>query len=242
MAKTSEYMADRIDYKTGDVLDLSIQALPNNLKLVGPGATLVTLTGIADSVDPTSVTTKQYVDDSIGLASSGAGAMITQLDDSVTDIYTKITNLETVAFTTTADVSTLNFKTTNVTRASGGGISVDGSSEFTASGDRDEAATFVGDVIVDGNVECVMVVTSSDARLKTNIKPLTNALSRIAQLDGYSFDWKATGDSSVGVIAQEVETVLPEAVINGSDGFLKVDYTRLIPLLIAAINELRIAT
>lgn len=111
------------------------------------------------------------------------------------------------------------------------------------------AALYVtGDTYATGNV---VAYYSSDITLKTNILPLTNALDKLKTLGGYSYDWKDSvidkkgGEDGyfvkkhdVGVIAQEVQKVLPESVGIKPDGTLGVQYEKLIPLIIEAIKEL----
>lgn len=86
----------------------------------------------------------------------------------------------------------------------------------------------------------------SDIRAKTNIKPISNALDKINQLSGNSFEWKTVfkpaqtkkvGDSDYGVIAQEVQKIMPE-IVDEKNGWLTVDYVKLIPLLIESIKDL----
>jgi len=92
---------------------------------------------------------------------------------------------------------------------------------------------------------------SSDERLKENILPIDNALGKLRQLKGVMFDWKDDvvagrgGEDGyfvrkhdTGVIAQEVEAVLPEVVAEHPDGFKAVRYEKLAGLIIQAINEL----
>ena len=65
-----------------------------------------------------------------------------------------------------------------------------------------------------GNVTATGNVTAySDARLKTNVNTINDALGIVGKLRGVSFDWKESGKRSIGVIAQEVEKVLPELVL-----------------------------
>lgn len=95
-----------------------------------------------------------------------------------------------------------------------------------------------GDISADGDVAASL---SSDERLKEDIKPIENATDKVNQLSGNTFKWKdcATynGDD-IGVIAQEVQKVIPSAVKERHDGYLKVDYSRIIPLLLESIKEL----
>ena len=86
---------------------------------------------------------------------------------------------------------------------------------------------------------------TSDQRLKTNIKPLERALDKVLTLNGITYEWRVKefpnknfdSDRHVGVIAQEVEDVLPEAVETGADGYKSVNYSNITPLLIEAIKE-----
>lgn len=77
----------------------------------------------------------------------------------------------------------------------------------------------------------------SDANYKENIVTITDGLNKINQLRGVSFNWKDTGQPSLGVIAQEIEKVLPEVVCE-TDGKKTVMYDNIIGVLIEAIKEL----
>lgn len=77
----------------------------------------------------------------------------------------------------------------------------------------------------------------SDARLKENILPLNNSLEKIQKLNGVSFDWKKDGKHDIGVIAQNVESVVPELVYTDpTSGIKSVKYANLTALLIEAVK------
>ena len=76
----------------------------------------------------------------------------------------------------------------------------------------------------------------SDLRLKENVRPLENATAALGQLRGVHFDWRS-GGRSVGLIAQEVEAVLPDAVAVGPDGWKGINPTGVIALLVEAVKE-----
>jgi hypothetical protein len=78
----------------------------------------------------------------------------------------------------------------------------------------------------------------SDLNLKTNIESIENALNTINQLNGYTFNWKSDGEVGIGVIAQEVEEILPDIVKTNEDNVKSVSYVSIIPVLIEAIKEL----
>jgi hypothetical protein len=79
--------------------------------------------------------------------------------------------------------------------------------------------------------------STSDQNLKTNIQTVENALEIVNNLRGVSFEWKENGNKSYGVIAQELEKVLPE-LVRGDDP-KTVSYSGIIGVLIEAIKELR---
>ncbi len=85
-----------------------------------------------------------------------------------------------------------------------------------------------------------LALASSDVRLKHDIKPITNALEKVNKLQGVSFMWNEASEvgTQLGMIAQEVQKVIPEVVNENKDGFLSVDYTETIGLLVEAIKEL----
>ncbi|CAM0015966.1 long tail fiber protein distal subunit [Vibrio phage D484] len=90
-----------------------------------------------------------------------------------------------------------------------------------------------GDFTCSGNVTAY-----SDIRLKKNIEKIDDALDKVTQLNGYTFDRADVDcDRQTGVIAQEVQAVLPEAVVEGED-HLSVAYGNLSGLLIESIKEL----
>jgi hypothetical protein len=84
-------------------------------------------------------------------------------------------------------------------------------------------------------------LTPSDQRLKQNIHPLDNALTKLQGLRGVSFEWKNIQDqeagTQIGLIAQEVEGVLPELVSTDGDGYKSIAYGQLTAVLIEAVKE-----
>ena len=98
---------------------------------------------------------------------------------------------------------------------------------------------------VTGSVEAtvdIVAYATSDKRLKENIEQITSSLQIVSSLTGYKYDWKQEAPrdgSDYGVIAQDVEQVLPLAVKDREDGYKGVRYEKLVPVLINAINELK---
>jgi hypothetical protein len=97
--------------------------------------------------------------------------------------------------------------------------------------------TNAGDLIVPGEISA-----NSDERLKTNIKDLPAALSLVGKLQPKTFEWKPFLEKQpgkhYGLIAQEVEEVLPELVSTDDEGLKSVSYQELVPLLLGAVQEL----
>jgi hypothetical protein len=89
----------------------------------------------------------------------------------------------------------------------------------------------------------IVAYSSSDKRFKTNITLITNALEKITQIGGYEFDWIENSEHhgfkghDVGVIAQEIEAILPEVVSTRDSGYKAVKYEKIVPLLIESIKE-----
>ena len=116
------------------------------------------------------------------------------------------------------------------------------------SASTDSGLTFnhnTNNLTVDGDI----IAFASDDRLKTNKVNIGNALDKVKSLNGFTFKFNETGaslsagfdtsTSHAGVSAQEVQAVLPEAVVTRADGeYLTVKYEKLVPLLLEAIKEL----
>jgi hypothetical protein len=116
---------------------------------------------------------------------------------------------------------------------------VSGSGETTIGG----ATSIAGNLSVTGAITATSDITafhSSDRRLKENIIPISSAVDKVKRIGGYEFDWNNKSDfegHDVGVIAQEIESVLPEVVANRDSGYKAVRYEKIVPLLIEAIKE-----
>ena len=90
----------------------------------------------------------------------------------------------------------------------------------------------------------VIAFYGSDERLKENITPIENSLDILKQINGYYFDWKEmpgvheNEGHDIGVIAQEIDAVLPEIVTTRDNGYMAVKYEKLVALLIQTNKEL----
>ena len=104
------------------------------------------------------------------------------------------------------------------------------------------ALLVTGDVTMENNltvaqdITCQTLYQLSDMRFKTNISPVSGALSTICQLQGvhYTID----GKPSLGFVAQEVASVVPEAVGRTDEGYMTIDYSKIVPIRVEAVKEL----
>lgn len=108
-------------------------------------------------------------------------------------------------------------------------------------GERQPSAKLhvVGDGYFTGDV---VAYYSSDRTLKDNLTVIENATEKISQIHGYEFDWNMEAQSvhkghDVGVVAQEIEAILPEVVVTRENGTKAVKYEKLVALLIQGAKE-----
>ena len=110
-------------------------------------------------------------------------------------------------------------------------------------------ATATGALTVTGAVTATGDITAfftSDKRHKNNIKTIPNALEKVSKLNGVTWEWNddvnevTKSTPKTGLIAQEVQEVLPEVVKTRDDGFLALDYSKMMGLMVEAIKEQQI--
>ena len=127
-----------------------------------------------------------------------------------------------------------------------GNITISGSTTITGSlGVGTTGSAVVGRIDASNDV---VAFATSDINLKENLKPIANALYKLDNIQGYTFDWKQdeklvsqhgfTG-RDIGVIAQEIEEILPEVVTTRDSGYKAVKYEKIVPFLIQCIKELK---
>lgn len=105
---------------------------------------------------------------------------------------------------------------------------------------------FEDNLVVSGTLDVTGDITAfstSDERLKSNITPILDGLDKVGEIQGYEYDWienehHTNTGHDIGVIAQEIEKIAPEAVTTRDNGYKAVKYEKLIPILIQAIKEL----
>ena len=106
-----------------------------------------------------------------------------------------------------------------------------------------------GNLTINGSINATGDITAyytSDKRHKNNIQPITNALLKVSKLNGVTWEWNddvhevTKSTPKTGLIAQEVQEVLPEVIKEREDGFLALDYSKMMGLLVEAIKEQQI--
>ena len=144
--------------------------------------------------------------------------------------------------------------------ATGGTITTSGGSGIASDGDvdidgdltiKDGSTPKIGLYQSSGNIVAVGDITTngsvSDERLKENVVRINNAIDKVSQINGYTFNYKDRPDETLpGVLAQEIEKVLPEVVYEfeqeheeNSEHYKAVRYAHIVPLLIEAIKDLK---
>ena len=100
---------------------------------------------------------------------------------------------------------------------------------------------------INGNFRATGTSVASDKRWKTDILPLRSALDKVSGLEGVTYQWKLDefpdqglkAGRQIGLIAQDVETVLPELVESDGDGYKSICYSKLTAVLVEAVKELK---
>jgi len=124
----------------------------------------------------------------------------------------------------------------NLTQGLGASLNVLGNNSFSFQQSSVENASLDSN----GNMTAQNFFSVSDERYKKNISTITDAGILLKQIRGVRFDWLRDGSADIGVIAQEVYKVMPEAIVSTNTNMLTVAYTKIIPLLIETIKDLQL--
>jgi hypothetical protein len=171
-----------------------------------------------------------------------AGSNVTITTNATTDTIT-------IASTDTNTVTT-NIAGTGVSVSSGTGNSTISIGQAVATSDNvrfNSLGIGMAASATAGRIDAandIVAFSSSDIRFKENITPIENALDKISKISGNTYDWKEENKAEhgyegndVGVIAQEIEAVLPQLVQTRENGYKAVKYDKLVALLIEGIKE-----
>ena len=216
-------------------------------------------TNVSDFTNDAGYVTTSYADSNVDShinVSGASGGQVLSWTGSDYEWVTRGTSNSDTTYTAGSGLS-LNGTTFSVTSDQRGNISQIGADtndyitvgtttiDFRLDGNLDMRLENDGDLHVDGNVVAYST-TTSDPRLKENIKPVENALEKLEKLTGYTFDYKKDGKASAGVLSTEVEKVLPSAVqkttlpLQADDDteYDVVEYDQLTAILIEAVKQL----
>ena len=229
-----------------------------DLTLTGSSTPSINLAQTAGGSDTDSIT----LNAGTGISFSTSGSAITVTNSSVSAITSDGSSPSLASGISASEIRSLigagtsSNSGTVTSVATGNGLSggtITSSGTLTMgssySGDFDFTGTLsAGEVRSDGEITAFY---SSDIALKENINPIENALSKVMSLGGYNYDWKDSyvkdrggidgyfvRKSDVGVLAHEIEKVVPEAHAVRKDGTGAVRYEKIVPLLIEAIKDL----
>ena len=179
--------------------------------------------------DETASATTHYV--IVNAATSGA--MTSPKVSSTKLTYQPSTgNLSSTLFTGSASATATTLTTTNSTF-----YPTFVSSNTTTTNQAHQVATAFNFNASTGTLTSTIVTASSDERLKENIRPITDALSKVLQLSGVLFNRIGQTADEIGYIAQQVEKIIPQVIHTDVDGMKSLAYGNLVALLGEAIKE-----
>jgi hypothetical protein len=174
--------------------------------------------------------------------------------ESVTDTNTVTTNIAGTGISVSSGTGNSTISNTGVTSAvAGTGVSVSGATGAVTISIGQSVATNAtptfGNLTINGTITATGDITAfytSDRRHKNNIQTITNALDKVKKLNGVTWEWNDDVNEvtkttpTTGLIAQEVQAVLPQVVVERENGYLGLDYSKMMGLLVEAIKEQQI--
>ena len=201
------------------------------------------LTKLKNTTDSTSTITGAFVVDGgvgIGKRLNVGGGVVFNDNLSVTGITTFTGAIDSDGGATFGNIQ-IGVTDDQTIDTSSGNLVLDSATNIV---NINAATNITGNTVITGILSVTDDITafySSDARLKDNIKPIENPLTKVLSISGNTYTWNDKSNKEgddVGVIAQEIQEVIPEAVTVRGDGYLAVDYHKIIPLLVEAVKEL----
>ena len=224
---------------------------------LGKDATLATLTGSYDGRFSTLGTYTSSLETRMSAVSSATASLALSASTALSTNNTQDNRLTALEASASTALSTNNTQATSITNLNSTTASLNTSvtniNSFTASMGTTSNVRFgslgIGMAAsgTSGRIDAandVVAFSTSDVRLKENIVPIPNAIEKIRKISGNTYDWKAElkdvhgyEGNDVGVIAQEVEEVLPQLVQDRDNGYKAVKYDKLVALLIEGIKE-----
>ena len=228
------------DYWVAGPLGAELKLLRTGGDGVVSGSSQITYTNISSI--PSGI-----VSGSSQITFSGISSLPTLISGSSQVNFTQLSGISSGIVSSSAQVTPLlptgtvsGSSQVTLSSTTGGGTSAN--VQFGSLGIGTTASGTSGEIRATGDITAFY---SSDIRLKENIQPIQNALEKIESISGNTYDWKEGYDeihshkgNDVGVIAQEIESILPQIVTNRDNGYKAVQYEKIVPLLIEAIKEL----
>ena len=201
----------------------------------------------SDGVGPKTSTTKLDFNPSTGNLSSTTftGAVVGDVTGNISGSSGSCTgNAATATLATNATNATNATTATNATNATNVTVADESTDTtcfplFSTSATGDQAPKSSTNLTFDasaGRLSATFLNSLSDEKLKKDISTIDNAVDKVMQLRGVDYTWKQSEEKSKGVIAQELQKVLPE-LVSESDDRLSVNYNGIIGVLIEAIKE-----
>ena len=212
--------------KSSNLSDLTnASTARSNLGVDAAGTDNSTDVTLAGSLDYITISGQQITRNAINLATDVTGVLPSaNLDSDTAHLSGTQTFSGAKSFSSAVNIDSTTASTTKTT----GALIVDG------------GVGIAGALNVGGDV---VAYASSDERLKDNIELISNPIEKVQSLKGVTWDWNSNADElqqslpNVGVIAQDVEKVLPQLVTDRDNGFKGVDYAKLTGLLIEAVKD-----
>ena len=236
------------------------------------GTGQVTISSTDTNTDTNTQRTDEEIRDVIGAMISGSGATTVTYNDSANTMVISSTDTDTNTTYSQATSGTLGLvkigysengknypvelsngqmyvnvpwvdtnTDTNTTYSAGTGITLSGTTFSLPQAVATNSTVTFGEVRSTGDV--IAYYNSSDLALKENITPIDNALDKVMSLDGINWTYKNDGRAMTGLIAQQVQKVLPEAVFEtdlmDNNGHLAIRYGNVVGLLVESIKELK---
>ena len=204
----------------------------NTVTFTGSGSTSVSRTGKVITITSSDSDTTYTAGDKYGMT-------LSTYEFRMKNDRRRLVDNVTVKTGNNKEYVTFNHDINGPTAGSGGAI------QFFTDGAEEMRLDSSGNLHVDQDI-IGYSSTPSDERLKENIQVVDNALDKVSQLKGVTFDWERTEEASAGLIAQDLEKVLPSAVkekplaLHYNDEVYKtVEYSQVTALLVEAIKELK---
>jgi hypothetical protein len=238
----------------GDEIGLTLGQVPVAVgddhigdSIISASATKVTVAGDLDVTGNVSASTISGIGNVTDYSSSIATRLVAAESFSSSLDATFATDASVTSLSSSVKAVTDTFATSaSVASATATSISTLSGSVFTTYAKLAGANTFTTNQIISGSLSVtgdVVAYSTSDKRHKNNIVVISDALSKVTKLNGVTWEWNDDVDvvtketPKTGLIAQEVQEVLPEVVKERADGFLSLDYSKMMGLMVEAIKE-----